>query len=188
MTDSLLGQFLIAGKHLTDSNFHRTVVFIVEHGDNGAMGLVVNRPSTVTVAHALSEHFQLPETDDLVYVGGPVEPSALFILHDAPGLEESETPAVAGMYIGSSPGVFEHVVRTAAEGDSKLQFRIYSGCAGWAAGQLEEEIARGDWYLVPASASTVFHDDPYSVWELVLKQMQRAKNYLPNTPGNPEWN
>ncbi|MCH7689208.1 MAG: YqgE/AlgH family protein, partial [Planctomycetes bacterium] len=62
MCDSLRGQYLIAGKQLRDPNFFKTVVLIVEHGEDGAMGLVVNRPSSVTVGHALSEHFKLPET------------------------------------------------------------------------------------------------------------------------------
>ena len=82
MPKSLRGQYLISGKWLRDPNFYKTVVLMVEHNAQGAMGLVVNRPSSVTVAHALSEHFNLPETDDLVYVGGPVEPSALFVLHN----------------------------------------------------------------------------------------------------------
>ena len=69
------GQFLIAGKQMRDPNFYRSVVLMVEHGESGAMGLVVNRPSNVSGARALSEHFDLPESDQLVYVGGPVEPA-----------------------------------------------------------------------------------------------------------------
>src|SRR4029079_3436482 len=117
----------------------------------GAMGLVVNRPSSVTVAHALSEHFKLPETDDLVYVGGPVEPSALFVLHNSEELSADETAVVPGVYVGSSAHVFQTVVRQAAEGDPDLRFRIFSGCAGWGPGQLDGEVARGDWYHQPAS-------------------------------------
>src|SRR3989304_1996646 len=120
MPNSLRGQFLIAGKRLRDPNFARTVVLIVEHGSEGAMGLVVNRPSSVTVAHALCEHFNIPETDDLVYVGGPVEPQNLFILHNAGHLDENENPVVPGLYVGSSPEVFETVVRSAAASEPSL--------------------------------------------------------------------
>ena len=95
---------MIAAKRLRDPNFYKTVVLMVEHGADGAMGLVINRPSSVTFAHALSEHFKLPETDDLVYVGGPVEPSALFILHNSAELDRKESPLIPGVFVGSRRG------------------------------------------------------------------------------------
>jgi putative transcriptional regulator len=188
MFDSLCGQFLVAGKRLRDSNFYKTVVLIVEHGPDGAMGLVVNRPSSISVAHALSEHFHLPETEDLVYIGGPVEPQALFILHNAPELDEREMAVVPGVYVGGSPEAFETIVRTSAEPDSDLRFRIFSGCAGWGPGQLEDELARGDWQLHPASADLIFHDDIYELWDLVLQRIHECHRLFPNMPKNPEWN
>jgi putative transcriptional regulator len=188
MSDSLRGHYLIAGKRLKDSNFFKTVVLMVEHGSEGAMGLVVNRPSSVTVAHALSEHFKLPETDDLVYVGGPVDPSALFILHNEAMLDQSETPVVPGLFVGSSAEVFETVVRSSVEGNPELRFRIFSGCAGWAPGQLEGELSRGDWYQHPASVERVFNDDPYDVWDDLLHQVYKAHRILPEQPGDPKWN
>ena len=188
MSESLQGKFLIAGKALHDPNFFKTVVLIVEHGEDGAMGLVVNRPSSVTVAHALSEHFNLPETDDLVYVGGPVEPAALFVLHNAPQLDDKGTFVVPDVYVGSSAGVFERVVRAAVEGAADLHFRIFSGCAGWASDQLESEMARGDWFLHPASAEWIIHEDPYEVWDLLLQKSFEEKRILPHLTQNPEWN
>ncbi len=188
MSESLKGQFLVAGKHLRDPNFFKTAVLLVEHGAGGAMGLVVNRPSSVTVAHALSEHFKLPETNDLVYVGGPVEPQALFILHNAPELDDTERPVIPGLYVGSSAEAFERIVRAACEGHADLRFRIFCGCAGWAPGQLEGELARGDWYLRPAQCEMVFHEDPYCVWDTLVDQVHVANRLLPPTPANPEWN
>lgn len=188
MPKSLRGHFLIAGKHMKDGNFHHTVVLMVEHGEDGAMGLVINRPSSVTVAHALAEHFQLPETDDRVFVGGPVEPSALFILHNAAELDEKERPVVPGLYVGSSATVFESVVRASAEGNTALKFRIFSGCAGWGPNQLEGELERGDWYHHPASAELLFHDQPYDVWELMMQKVRELNRILPANPANPEWN
>src|SRR5438132_1387425 len=111
MSDSLRGQFLVSARHLRDPNFHKTVVLLVEHADTGAMGLVVNRPSGVSVAQALSQHFELPETEDVVFVGGPVEDSALFMLHNAGDLDAAELPVIPGLYVGSSAEVFEDVVR-----------------------------------------------------------------------------
>ncbi len=188
MSESLRGHCLIAAKRLQDRNFYRTVVLMVEHGSDGAMGLVINRPSSVTVAHALSEHFKLPETDDLVYVGGPVEPSALFILHNAPEFDQSETSVAPGVFVGSSADVFEQIVRSSADGNPNLQFRIYSGCAGWAPGQLEGEIARGDWHSRPADLNAIFNSDPYTVWDDFMARVYEANRILPSRPGNPEWN
>lgn len=187
--DSLRGQFLIAGQRLRDENFYRTVVLMVEHSSEGAMGLVINRPSGISVSSALSEHFQLPETSDVVYVGGPVEPSALFILHNTPSLDETEAEIVPGLYVGSSARVFETVVRTSVEEeDSELKFRIYSGCAGWSAGQLEQELANGDWLQCPASCDIVLHEDPYHCWDAALQQVRDRMTVLPRSPVNPELN
>lgn len=189
MCDSLRGKFLIACKKLRDPNFYKTVVLIVEHGDEGAMGLVVNRPSSVTVAHALSDYFKLPETDDLVYVGGPVEPASLFIIHNSNELDEDEKCIVPGVFVGSSPGVFERVVRCAVEEQHDMQYRIFCGCAGWAPNQLEGELGRGDWHLHPANASDIFQLDPYVIWDSLRKAAGDACSYLPTKPPyNPEWN
>ena len=187
LQDNLRGQFLIAGKGLKDPNFFKTVVLMVEHGEQGAMGLVVNRPSSVGVSHALSEHFNLPQTEDLVFVGGPVEPTALFIIHNDPELDSEERAVVPDVYVGSSPTVFENIVREAADGNHHLRFRIFSGCAGWSPGQLEGELARGDWQLHPANSQITFHDDPYELWEIALQAYQQAHRLLPSDP-HPEWN
>lgn len=188
MFQSLRGEFLIAGKPLRDPNFYRSAVLIVEHNEQGAMGLIVNRPSSVTVARALSEHFQLPQTGDLVYIGGPVEPAALFILHNAPHLDENESPVVSDLYVGSSPEVFENVVKAAAEDEADVRFRIYCGCAGWGPGQLEGELDRGDWLHVPASPEQVFSENPYELWDRLIEQTRQSRGFLPGGGGNPEWN
>jgi putative transcriptional regulator len=188
MATSYRGQFLIAAPHLRDPNFYKTVVLMVEHGDHGAMGLVINRPSSVLVSHALSKHFDLPDTGDLVYCGGPVEPLALFILHNAEDLGENEPPLVPGLYIGTSGEVFEEVIRRGSASMPDLKFRVFSGCAGWAPGQLEGEISRGDWFLQPACRDVIYHDDPYCVYELALRQVHEAHRLLPHTVSDPKWN
>lgn len=188
MSNSLRGQFLIASKNLKDTNFYKTVVLIVEHGDDGAMGIVVNRPSSVKVAHALSEHFDLPDDDNVVYLGGPVEPGALFILHNASELDEHEKPVVPGLYVASSADVFEDVIKAASQGQVGLNYHVFCGCAGWAPGQLEGELARGDWYLHPADACSLFQTDPYELWDCQVSKVNQANRILPQSPTNPEWN
>ena len=188
MTSSYRGQFLIAAPHLRDPNFYKAVVLLVEHGDHGAMGLVINRPSSVLVSHALSKHFELPDSSDLVFCGGPVEPLALFVLHDADDLCESEEPLVPGLYIGTSGEVFEEVVRRGSESMPGLKFRVFSGCAGWAPGQMESEIQRGDWYLRPACREAIYHEDPYLIYDTLLRQVHEAHRLLPHSTPDPKWN
>lgn len=188
MTESLRGRFLIAGKRLQDPNFCKSVVLLVEHGPDGAMGIIVNRPSTVTVANALSDHFQLPPTDDLVYIGGPVEPSALFILHNRDEFHGNENSIVPGLFVGNSPDIFESVVRSSTEDETDMQFRIYCGCAGWGPGQLEDEMDRGDWFLLNATAESLFQDDPYEVWDDLRCKVHVSPSIVPDFRGNPECN
>ncbi|MFN0052326.1 MAG: YqgE/AlgH family protein [Planctomycetales bacterium] len=188
MPDSLRGQLLIAGRSLRDPNFFRSVVLIVEHGSEGAMGLIINRPSGITVAQALKQHFDLPETGEMVHVGGPVENNALFILHNAEDLDATEKPVLEGTFLGTSPDTFESVIRRAAEQDPNLKFRVYFGCAGWAPQQLEGELGRNDWLVYPAAVEHVFHPEPYAVWEQVLAAYRKSRLPVPGWEGDPGLN
>lgn len=188
MPGSLRGQFLIAGRNLRDPNFFKSVVLIVEHGDGGAMGLVINRPSGVTVSQSLKKHFDLPETGDMVYVGGPVERNALFILHNADDLENAEGAVIDGLFVGSSPDAFESIVGRVSTGDDEMRFRVYFGCAGWGPEQLEGELARNDWLVSPATRERVFAADPYAVWEQLVTEWNQAHPPLPGARGDHRLN
>ncbi len=188
MPQSLRGRFLVATDQLRDPHFYKTVVLIIEHGSDGAMGLVVNRPSTITVANALSQHFDLTECDDMVHFGGPVDPASLFVLHSADDLACCESSVAPGIYAGCNAEVFEEVVERIQQHTPGLDFRIFCGCAGWAPGQLEGEIARGDWFTLPAWADATFHEDPYEIWDRCLAKVHQANRILPHTVQNPEWN
>ena len=189
MFESLRGRFLIAASRLRDDNFYKTVILLLEHGEHGAMGLVINRPSSIRVSHALAGHFDLPETDDVVFGGGPVEPSALVILHDDTAFEDSGPSVLPGLFVGGSPEAFEQVIREAAEsGSMKHSFRVFSGYSGWGTGQLENEIDRGDWLTHPACRELVFHDDPYSIYEVLLQKFYESNHLLPHRVKDPTAN
>lgn len=188
MTKSLSGQCLVASKHLRDPNFYKSAVLIVEHGSHGAMGLIINRPSSVLVRHALSEFFDLQAVKQPVYMGGPVEPRALLVLHNLRELAANERPVVPGVYIGNSENAFKEVMERASDGAHGLAFRIFSGCAGWAPNQLEGELERGDWHLAPACRELVFHDDPYEIYDAVMQKVFEANRLVPHTCRNPQWN
>ncbi|WP_437228339.1 YqgE/AlgH family protein [Planctomicrobium sp. SH661] len=188
MSESLRGQILIAGCQLRDSNFFKTAVLIVEDGPDGAMGLVINRPSAVTIAKALTGHLDLPENDDLIYMGGPVEPAALFVVHNSAHLDPEEAAVVPGVYMGSSAEVFEDIVCQCDDTYNPVQYRVYCGCAGWGPGQLAGEMSRGDWLTIPAHPSYIFHPNPYLVWDELLAKKFRSQRILPQTCEHPEWN
>ena len=188
MAETLRGKFLIASRKLQEPNFHKTVVLLVEHGDDGAMGLVVNRPSSISVESSLSHHFGVPFGDDSIFCGGPVEPTALFIMYNRPESGEADEPLVPGVFVGHSAEVFESVVGAAAAGDKQLAYRIYFGCAGWSPGQLEGEIARGDWWLASACSELTFHQDPYCIWDMAAERVFEAHRLLPQKTAHPEWN
>jgi putative transcriptional regulator len=191
MSRSLRGHFLIASKHLRDSTFFKAVVLMLEHSEDGAMGVVINHPMDVSVSSALAKHFEMSRAGQCLLAGGPVEENALLILHNSMDYDQEHDPVVPGVFVGTSPDVFENVVASSLNDDDNkedFQFRVYAGYSGWGAGQLEDEMNRGDWFTIPASADFVFDREPYDVWEQALHNFHERKRMFPNQPPNPEWN
>ena len=171
MSKSLRGHCLVAAKSLRDPNFHKTVVLLLEHGDEGATGLILNRPSSLKVSHVLSAHFNMPELEDVVFDGGPVEPMALLMLHNADVLQEAESSPLPGLYIGGSVETFKKVLTNFGTDVNQPHFRIFLGYSGWGSGQLEGEIERGDWLVYPGCCELLFRSDPYEVYDIVLQKI-----------------
>lgn len=171
MSTSLRGQYLVSARHMKDPNFSRTVVLIVEHNETGTMGLVLNRPTAVEVRSALAGHFELPEAEAPVFYGGPVEPQALFLLHDSAEQSGGELPVLPGLFVGANADVFEKIVVTSAA--TGVRYKVFAGCAGWGIGQLDGELERGDWHLTPADSESVFSGDPYGLWESLIEVVSK---------------
>jgi len=182
---SLRGQYLVSARHMKDPNFTRTVVLIVEHNESGSMGLVLNRPTAVEVRTALSGHFELPDAAAPVYYGGPVEPQALFLLHDSVEQSGGELPVLPGLFVGANADVFEKIVVSAAA--IGTQYKVFAGCAGWGTGQLDGELSRGDWHVTPADAETVFTGDPYGLWNQLVDTLSRHPLF-PDAAGDHRMN
>jgi putative transcriptional regulator len=142
--DSTRGQLLIAGPGLLDSNFFRTVVLVIAHSEEGALGLVLNRPAETTVGEAVTELDELLESDDPLYLGGPVQPSALIVLAEFEDAEAAALIAFEDIGVLAS-GAAEHGPSAVRRG------RAFVGHAGWGPGQLDAELERGDWILEPAA-------------------------------------
>jgi putative transcriptional regulator len=180
--ESLRGQILIAAPGLLDPNFRRTVVLVADHGEEGAMGLVLNRPSAVAVSDAAPELEPLVGPGALLSSGGPVQPTTVVIL------AEFDDPARAGMTVLEDIGFVapgEDLEDLAA---IIRRARVLVGYAGWAAGQLEAELEREDWLLEPARGEDVFGADPEDLWGRVLRRKGGSFALLARMPLDPSLN
>lgn len=180
--DSLRGQLLIAGPDLVDPNFRRTVVLVGEHGDEGAMGVILNRPSPVAVADAVPPLAELVDEEELVYVGGPVQPQAIVVLGDF-GEPDEAASLVLGS-IGFLPGEIESADDVASLGRA----RVFAGYAGWSPGQLESEIEERSWIVEPARPEDVFSPEPEWLWSAVLRRKGGRYAILALMPPDPARN
>ena len=161
------GKFLVASRKLRDPNFKETVVLLIDYGPDGAMGLVINRPSEIKLATVFPDIKALKERKDTIYVGGPVAVNRMLLLVGAPLVQEASQEVTQDVYISSSWKVLERLMKDAAKEE---RFRIFAGYAGWAPDQLDFETSRGDWHVLKADAETVFDKKPAEIWqELILR-------------------
>jgi putative transcriptional regulator len=131
--DTLQGQLLIASPSLLDSNFRRTVVLVTEHSDEGAAGLVLNRPSPASVSELVPELEPVVEDDEQVWLGGPVQRNAVLVLGEFVDPEDAAVPLFGALGFPSLEEPDEVVPATTRR-------RVFAGYAGWGAGQLESEL------------------------------------------------
>ena len=180
--DSARGQLLIAGPALLDPNFWRTVVLIVEHGDDGALGLVLNRPSETSVGDAVPQLEELLDPDDQLYIGGPVQPSSVIVL------AQFEDPGDAALLAFDDVGV----LGTGVDGEQPIvgvrKGRAFVGHAGWGPKQLDGEIERGDWIIEPATLRDAFSPDPQELWSEVLTRKGGSYALVARMPPDPSVN
>ena len=158
------GRLLVATPRLGDPNFDHTVVFLLEHGDEGALGVVLNRPSGLPVADPLPEWRRFAGAPDVVFVGGPVSTSSVIALArvERPLPVETWEPVLGGI------GVLDLTADPDAIGAAIDDVRVFAGYAGWGPLQLEEEVTAGAWYLVDAEPADAFGNDPEQLWHRVL--------------------
>jgi len=182
--DSLRGHLLLAGADLHDPNFRRTVILVGEHGAEGAMGVVLNRPSSIPVDEAvppLSDLSGLAGSDELVYVGGPVQPDAIVVL------AEFDEPERAGVLVFGSIGFVPGDVESDSLGVHH-RARVFAGYAGWGPGQLEDELAESSWVIEPARPADVFTTEPGSLWSSILRRKGGRFALLARMPDDPRLN
>ena len=179
--DSLKGQLLLASPALFDPNFRRAVVLITEHNEEGAAGLVLNRPSETAVADAVPDLLPLVEDDERVYVGGPVQEQAVLVL------AEFDDPDDAAMLVVGDVGFIP------GDGDFGLlagatrRARVFAGYAGWGPGQLEAELEESSW-IVEGDPGEIFAEPVGDLWGEVLRSKGGQYRVLASMPDDPSQN
>jgi putative transcriptional regulator len=178
--ESLQGKLLVSSPALIDPNFRKTVVLVAHHDDDGAMGLVLSRPSDVAAVDAVPTLDGLPGSGDPVFVGGPVQPEAFMVLAEFEDVTQAAAP------------IFGDVGFMPAEADpddlSIRRLRLFAGYAGWGAGQLEAELAEPSWIVVAAEPSDAFADDPDELWRAVLQRKGGPFALMESMPFDPGLN
>ena len=175
---SLKGHFLISESNMIDPNFFQTVVLLLEHNEEGAFGLIVNRKSHLTLGDIIPRFATDRGYKTPVYVGGPVQQEYLFLLHS----EMPDDSPASSSRISPTPGVFFEPSFSAMEeffeedywnsipADDRPKIHLFLGYSGWAPGQLEKEMSQGSWITHPAGPKIVFHHNPEQGWKDALRE------------------
>jgi len=182
--DSLKGQLLVATPRLPDENFHRTVVLMVEHTDQGALGVVLNRPAQQTVKQLWDEVSEVECTSSRkINLGGPVS-GPLLAVHTSRDLAELEI--LAGVFLAAQKHLLDQLVQ-----QEQHRYRVFLGHSGWGGGQLESELAQGAWLVTPATKEYIFHEEE-NLWETVAKRIGDAilleSLHIKHVPQDPSMN
>ncbi|ROH89043.1 YqgE/AlgH family protein [Stagnimonas aquatica] len=167
-TEYLNNQFLIAMPALEDENFNHSVTLLCEHSDQGALGLIINRPLQLKLTEMLDQ-MDLPRSaldqDSSIYWGGPVAPERGFVIHEGAG-EWDSTMAVGGnLYITTS----RDILKAIGEGRGPKHYFVALGYAGWSAGQLENEILSNSWLNTPVDSAILFRTPASERWKLATR-------------------
>ncbi|HTT87600.1 MAG TPA: YqgE/AlgH family protein [Acidimicrobiales bacterium] len=183
----LRGRLLVASTKLGDPNFERTVILVLDHGEEGALGVVLNRPTLVPVDEILDTWAAQASMarPDVIFRGGPVSPDAVIGLARAPA---TATDAGQWRSVVDAVGIVDLAVPPDAQPMVPEGARLFSGYAGWAADQLEGELAEGAWFVVDALGDDVFCSEPEQLWHDVVRRQRGALKMLATYPPNPSMN
>ena len=161
----IAGQLLVATPEMNDPRFAQSVIYIVRHDKEGAMGLVVNKPvargSISELLKAVGEEVEGGDLEVILHYGGPVESGKGFVLHTDDYTEDGTEVVCGGMALTADVGILRDIAR----GRGPQNRLIMLGYAGWAPGQLEGELLAGAWFIIPAEKELIFDDHPETIWE-----------------------
>jgi putative transcriptional regulator len=180
----LSNHFLIAMPNLQDADFYRTVTYICEHDEQGAMGIIINRPLDLELADILEQmdiHPNTPESiHQPVFSGGPVQTERGFVLHTTSKSWDATNKITADISITTSKDILQAI----ATGEGPEQSLVALGYAGWGAGQLEKELAENTWLSGPADAQIIFSHPPEQRWRAAAQLLGVDLNLISGQTGH----
>ncbi len=176
------GMFLVARRALDDSHFGQSVIYLVEHDDEGTLGLIVNRASAISLSEAIPDIEDKRATAHALYYGGPVGLPMILMLVRSESATEGMAHVADDVYISSDRGVLEEVLATKKPAS---ELRFYIGYSGWAGGQLDFELERGSWHVVAAGPDAVFSGDTDSLWERLIERLEPEGIQVDSRPFPP---
>jgi len=174
---------LLDGGKLKGSFFKRTVVLVCQHNAEGAFGVVVNRETEISVGDMIPEGLPDRVKKERLYLGGPVQPSALSFLHSDEALADANV--MHNLNLGHS---LETLIELGQDLLLTQRLRVFAGYAGWSPGQLENELKQRAWLVHPASLDLVFSDHPTDLWGSILRQKGWQYELLADGPEDLSWN
>jgi len=171
--------FLVASAELRDPNFRETVVLVTHPREGAPWGVIINRPLEHRLSEIFTEFESLKVRKDVLFFGGPVTPDGLVFL-----VRSSQPPprAVAVLRDVYFIGDIEWIEGLLQRPEPTRGLRVYAGYSGWGPGQLQAEIARGGWHVLPADAATVFETDPSSIWPELIKRATTKRTLFARPP------
>jgi putative transcriptional regulator len=185
MTEVQAGMLLVATPALLDPNFADTVVLLLDVDENGALGVVLNRPSVVPVADVLADWGEVVAEPEVLFHGGPVSTEGAL----AVALLRAEDDVPVGFReVSGQLGLVDLDTPVELLDGSLQGMRIFAGYAGWGADQLHGEIAEGSWYVVPSQPLDVFRLDPSELWRDVLRRQPGELAWHSTRPADPDLN
>jgi putative transcriptional regulator len=180
----MTGSLLVALPALVDPNFAQTVVLLLDHDEDGTLGVVLNRPTEVLAADVLPSVAGLLESSALVFSGGPVAPQNAIAVG---ALAVREPDPVWFRRVFADIGLVD--VEALEDGSASVtQVRIYAGYAGWTPGQLDAELAEGAWHVLPLLPADVFNSEPQDLWRAVFRRQPAPLSFLATWTTDPDSN
>lgn len=171
---SLVGKLLVASPQMKGNIFERSVIVIVKHDENGAFGLIVNKPISRIARAKIYKEFGFPhegvEGQFTIFIGGPVEPKAGFVVHDGPRKFNGTQSVVKDLSVSPEQPVIEAMAR----GSGPARYVVVVGYSGWAPGQLESELQRKDWVTAPLDRDIIFDRQFDTKWARAMKNRFRT--------------
>jgi len=179
------GKLLVAAPRLLDPNFARSVVLVLAHSDQGAVGLVLNRPTMTQVSSPLPEWEDLASAPAVVFVGGPVSEGSICLAQVKP---QVSVPEAGYLPLQGTLGTVDLEADPAFVGPWIEKLRIFAGYGGWGPGQLESEIEEGAWFVLASTEEDVFSEEPEGLWKRVLRRQGGSLAVVSAFPADPSLN